>query len=154
MGYLWDAAGQVFSADFWTRLVTRPWEAVIQHPGVALGSGAVAGAIVATGGLALKAAPVVAGVAKTLLGVGKAVAAPASFAVRHPILTFAAVTQANLPTEIVRAFAARPAAPPTPAPIQAPQAVPAPPSTRQTIVQPARGPFIQQGQDWQAMFGW
>lgn len=154
MGYLWDAAGQVFSTDFWTRLLTRPWEAVIQHPGVALASGVIAGATVATGGLILKAAPVVAGVAGTVFGAGRAVAPAASFAVRHPLLTFAAVTQANLPTEIVRAFGARPAVQPGAAPRQAPLPVPAPPSTGLTIAPTARGPFIQQGQEWQAMFGW
>lgn len=147
MGYLWEAAGQVLTTDFWTRLLTRPWEAVIQHPRLALEAGVVAGAATAAVAGAIVAAPVVATGISGLFGAAKVAAPIVGFAARHPILTYAALANIELPTEIVRAFGAR-AAPP------AQIAVPAPPTTRQTIVQPARGPFIQQGQEWQAMFGW
>lgn len=138
---VWQAASQVWTADFWTRLTTRPWEAVIQHPALAAKSALVAGAVAATGGLALKAAPVV-------VGAVKALAAPVSFAARHPILTYLAISQADLPTEIVRAFGARAAAPAAP-PLRGA-------ATLRTVPPPAavRRPAVTRQADFQALFGW
>lgn len=95
LGDIWEALPQLVTADFWHRIVTRPFEAVRQMPDVAIKSGLVAGAAVATGGLALKAAPVV-------FGAAKAAAAPATFVARHPVLSYLLVTQSDLPTEVVR----------------------------------------------------
>lgn len=160
LGFLWDIGGQLFTRDFWSRVLTRPLEAVRQHPKLALTSGLIAGAAVATGGLALKAAPVVLGAGGALFTGAKAVAAPAAFAVRHPLLTYLAVSQADLPTEIVRAFGQRQRAAPAvtvaaaPVPVPAPTPPPPAPVTRAIPTQQLRrGPVAGQGQ-WQALFSW
>ena len=131
MGLLGDAIDlgkQLFTTDFWGRIFTRPLEAVRKFPGVAAKSALVAGATVATGGLALKVAPIVGGLFKGLFAAGKAVAPAAGFAVKHPILSYVIASNAELPTEIVRAFASRPVVVQgrAPAPIPAPQQAPAP----------------------------
>lgn len=115
--------GELFRPRFWSQIATDPLEAVKRDPALALKSGAYAGAAVATGGLALKAGLVggavrgAATLGRAALGVAglaalpfraAAAAAPAlGFAARHPILTYVLLSNAELPSEIARAFQVR-----------------------------------------------
>ena len=155
LGFLWDIGGQLFTRDFWGRILTDPLAAVRQHPELAAKSALVAGATVATGGLLLKAAPLVLGAGRALLTGAKVAATPVSFAVRHPVASFLLVTQADLPTEIVRAFGARRQAPAGTLPAPAPSAPPPATLTRAIPPQHAfRGGPVQEGAQWQALFAW
>lgn len=105
-GTWWSAiastAAQVFSPTFWRGMLT-PWRAVARDPGLALKAAGIAGGAVLAAGLGIIAAP-------AALGAGAAVAKPAvsvgGFALRHPILSWIAIANAELPTEVVRGLAA------------------------------------------------
>jgi len=154
LGDIYDYGKQLFTTDFWGRIFTRPLEAVRKYPGVAAKSALVAGATVATGGLALKAAPIVAGLFKGLFAAGKAVAPAAGFAVKHPILSYVIASNAELPTEIVRAFASRPVVVQGGAP--APQPAPAPVRVPQPVPQQYSAPRLEprRRSDFDAFFRW
>lgn len=150
MGAIWESLGQVWTRDFWGRLLTRPHEAVIQHPDIALKSAAAGAAATLAVAGAIVAAPVVAAAAAGLFTAGKVVAAPVAWAARHPILSYVLATQSDLPTEIVRTFAQiyGPGTVAVPAPTPAPVPVPSPDAPAQ-----ASGP-APVNQQWQAMFAW
>lgn len=121
-----EAAPAVLTADFWRRMFTDPLAAPLAMPREALKAGAIAGGATLAAGLALKAG-VVGGASRLVRGAWSLVRAPfvlakaaapvAPWVVRHPILTYGAVSNIELPIEIVRAFggwAARPQVPPAP----------------------------------------
>ncbi len=168
--------GQLFEGDFWTRMVRDPLGGVQADPWFAVKSGVAAGGAVLAGGLALKAG-IVAGIGKALSAVGgvlggvlkapaavKTAAGPVSWIVRHPIISYLAVTNAELPTEIVKAVAvvaARPAAPAPVAPVvRPPPLLPAPlPPSAPVVPAAARAPSAARarpapGDPWAAMFAW
>ncbi len=151
MGAILDSLTQIFTRDFWGRILTRPHEAVIQHPDIAAKS-ALAGAaatLAVAGGIV--AAPVVASTAVGLFAAGKVVAAPVAFAARHPILSYVLATQSDLPTELVRAFGQIYGAP-TAAPGAAPAPVQLGPPPGVTPL--TRGPVPGPSNQLQAMFAW
>jgi len=161
LSLLGDILPQVFTMDFWGRMLTNPFAAVVQHPRLALESGLVAGATTAAIGGAIMAAPVVASAAATALGVGKVAAAPVLFAAKHPILSYLIATNADLPTEIVRAFGAsraqqpRAPGPATPPPMMQPR-MPDQATSRAPARIVRRGrtqPGLTSRQQFNAMFG-
>lgn len=117
MGEWFGVLGELFKPTFWRQLVTDPFAAVRRDPGLAVTSGAVAGAVALTGGLAIQtgllggAARAVAGVGRAALGLAvlpfraAAAAAPAlGFAAKHPIATYVILANADLPSQVAGAF--------------------------------------------------
>ena len=122
---MWETFKQLFTGAFWTRIVTRPHEAVFADPLLAAKS-AAAGAVAALAVAgAVVAAPVVGSGFAAMFGVGKAALPALGFAAKHPILTYAALANIEAPTEIIRAFGAVAA---RPVPVSRP-AAPVPRST-------------------------
>lgn len=117
MGEWLSYLGELFRPRFWRQIVTDPFAAVRQDPalaaraglyagggalaaGVAVQTGAVGGAVRAAGAVARGAVGLVAAPFRAA-----AAAAPAlSFAARHPVLTYLAVVNAELPLRIASAF--------------------------------------------------
>lgn len=157
LGEIWDVGKQLFTADFWGRIFTRPLEAVRQMPEVAAKSALYAGAATAAIGTGIKVVPVAIRALGALFGAARVATPAVSFAVRHPIATYVAVQNADLPTQIVQAFASRPQIVVAPAPslpgVQGPP--PEPPRTAVTLPPTPRGFLTQPGAvPVQALFGW
>jgi hypothetical protein len=110
---LWGYISELFRPTFWRQIVTRPLAAVRADPELAAKSAVIAGGAalaIGTGlvGGAVRAAATVGRAAVGLAAIpfrAAAVAAPAlGFAARHPILTYIAIVNAELPTQIASAF--------------------------------------------------
>ena len=108
-----EALPAVLTADFWRRIWTDPLAAPLADPGLALRSAAVAGGAVLGAGLAVKAGVVggalrlgraAVSLIRAPFALARAAAPVAPWVVRHPLLTYAVVSNIELPTEIVRAF--------------------------------------------------
>ncbi len=69
---IWDAVPELWGGDFWRRLFTKPLEAPLRDPALALGSGLAAGAVVASVALAPAA---LAGAGGLVLSAGQAIVA-------------------------------------------------------------------------------
>lgn len=159
---IWATGKQVGTADFWRRIVSEPLAAPLADPVLAAKSAAVGAAatLAVAGGILV--VPVVAKGVAALFGATKVAAPVVGFAARHPIVTFLAVMNPDLPTEVVRtvgAFADRPVvvapqAPAVPAPIPvapSPAPAPLPVVVRPRVVLPVTRPVAAPG--FQAFFG-
>ena len=84
MGFFSDWIAPLLTTDFWSRIITRPLEAVVEHPLLAAKSAAVAGGTALAIGGAVLAAPIVGGAAvkvasvATNLGIVANATAPAA----------------------------------------------------------------------------